>query len=403
MEANLTALLIVTVIAVVAPLIAELPVGVRLPIVVLEIILGILVGPHVLGWATADGVLGFLGVLGMTFLFFVAGMELEFGKLTGPPTTLALKSWGATLVLALILTFTLYNAGFLDAPVMIAIALTTTAIGTLLPILRDSGELDTRFGTFVLGAGAVGELAPILVISVILSRDHSSWKQTAMLILFSGIAAMGAFGAVWMRKTPVIRLLSRTMHASSQLPVRICILLLIGLVVMAEHFGLDMILGAFAAGMLVQLANDGPRREELTHKLEAISFGFLIPLFFVVSGIRFDLGALLESRDTLLRVPVFLSLLFVVRGVPTFFFYRKALGAGERLPFALYCATALPLVVAITEIGVKTGRMRTDNAAALVGAAMLSVLIFPLIALALRKKAGAAKPGQGRGEDFEAL
>ena len=205
------------------------------------------------------------------------------------------------------------------------------------------------------------------------------------------------------RLQPVVQLLGRTLHASSQLPVRICILLLVGLVVLASQFGLDLILGAFAAGMVVRLASEGNKGEVLREKLEAIGFGFLVPLFFVLSGIKFDLAALLESSDALLRVPFFLALFLLIRGAPSLLIYRNTLEKHERLPFVLYISTALPLIVAITDIGVQTGRMRSDNAAALVGAGMASVLLLPLIALTLRKRAGDARPGHGRGDEEDAM
>ena len=286
---------------------------------------------------------------------------------------------------------------------MTATALATSAVGTLLPILRDSGELKTRFGTLVLGAGAVGELGPVLVVSLILTRDHTTWQQTFLLLVFASVALAAAIAALRVRLRPIVRLLERTLHASSQLPVRICILLMVGLVALAHEFGLDLILGAFAAGMVVRLASQGEKGEVLREKLEAIGYGFLVPLFFVVSGIKFNLAALLESSEALLRVPFFLALFPLLRGSPSLWFYRKDLSRGERLPFILYVSTALPLVVAITDIGVATGRMRSENAAALVGAGMVSVLLFPLLALALRMQAGAAQAGQGRGDDEDAL
>ncbi len=243
--------------------------------------------------------------------------------------SLDVKAWTISIVLALAVTFLLRATGFLSAPVMIATALATTAIGTLLPILRDSGELKTRFGTLVLGAGAVGELGPVLVVSLILTHEHTTWQQTFLLLAFASVALAAAIAALRLRLRPIVRLLERTLHASSQLPVRICILLMVGLVMLAHEFGLDLILGAFAAGMVVRLASEGEKGEVLREKLEAIGYGFLVPLFFVVSGIKFNLGSLLESTDALLRVPFFLALFLLVRGSPSLLFYRKDLAEGR--------------------------------------------------------------------------
>jgi Kef-type K+ transport system membrane component KefB len=263
--------------------------------------------------------------------------------------------------------------------------LTTTAVSTLLPILRAADELETRFGSFLLGAGVVGEFGPVVLISVVFTREHSTPAQTTLMLTFVLIAVLTAAIALKVRPPKFLALLSRTMHASSQLPVRICILVWAFLTVLAQRLGLDMVLGAFASGMVVGLATRGEKGEPLRRKLDAIGFGFLIPMFFVTSGIRFDLGALLESARTLARLPVFLLSFLIVRGFPVLL-YRRDLAKAEFLPLVLCSATALPLVVAITEIGVETGRMSTDNAAALVGAGMLSVLVFPLIAMALRRK-----------------
>jgi len=403
MQANLTTLFLVALIAVAAPLVSELPIRLRLPIVVLEIALGIVVGPHVLNWAEPTGVLAFLGTLGLGFLFFLAGLELDFDELRGSPLQLGVKSWIVSIIVALAVTIALRTTGFVSAPIMVATALATTAIGTLLPILRDSGELKTRFGKLVLGAGAVGELGPVLVVSVVLTREHTTWVQTLLLLAFAGVALAAAMAASQVRLRPIVRLLERTLHASSQLPVRICLLLMIGLVLLANEFGLDLILGAFAAGMVVRLASEGEKGEVLREKLEAIGYGFLVPLFFVTSGIKFNLASLLESTNAMARVPLYVGLFLLVRGAPSLLFYRKDLEKGEHLPFILYISTALPLVVAITDIGVATGRMRSENAAALVGAGIVSVLVFPLLALVLRRRSGAVQTGQGRGDEEDAL
>ena len=376
-------------IAVAAPLISELPVGLRLPIVVVEIVLGIVVGPYGLGIASSTGVLGFLGLLGLTFLFFLAGFEIDFDEIRGRPMALATGGWVISLALALAVVAVFWWTGFVRAPILTALCFTTTALGTLLPILRDAGELRNRFGSFILAAGAAGELYPILVISIVLTQAHGRLTQSGLMLAFVIMASVAVGAALRVRAPRIVQLFARTMHASSQLPVRLCVLLLIALVVLAQSFGLDMILGAVTAGLIVALGSRGQQRRILQQKLDAIGFGFLIPIFFVTSGIKFDLSALLEGPIALLRVPLYLLLFLVIRGLPVFL-YRGDLQRNDLLPFAFYSSTALPLVVAITEVGLATGRMRTDSAAALVGAAVLSVLIFPLVALVLRRRAPSA-------------
>ena len=373
-------------IAVAAPLIAEIPIGFRLPVVVLEMALGIVVGPHVLGLARVEGLLGWLGgTLGLAALFFMAGMELDLERVRGRPLLLAAYGWVLSLALALSATALLNYLPFIHAPMMVAVALTSTALGTLLPILRDSGQLETEFGRHILAVGAMGEFGPIVAVSLVLTREYSEWLQVVLMFALVAITFLAAFAALRVRPPKVLELLDRTMHTSSQLPVRVSMLLIALLFVLSETFGLDAVLGAFAAGIIVGLATRGENGKPLRHKIDAVCFGFLVPFFFVTSGMKFDVGALLHSTKTMLLVPGFLILLLVVRGSPVFL-YRKDLTKYERLPFALYSATTLSMVVAITEIGVRSGRMRSDIAAALVGAGMLSVLLFPTIAGVLLSK-----------------
>jgi Kef-type K+ transport system membrane component KefB len=373
-------------IAVLAPLLAEIPIGFRLPVVVLEMVLGIIVGPQVLGLARPDGLLGwFGGTLGLAALFFMAGMELDLERVRGRPILLAALGWVISIALGVCAAALLNILYFIHAPVMVAVALSTTAMGTLLPILRDSGDLETQFGRFVLAVGAVGEFGPVVAVSLLFTSEYSEWLQIGFILALVAITFLLALAALRLRPPKVLELFSRTLHSSAQLPVRVSILLIAVLFVLSETFGLDAVLGAFAAGMIMGLATRGEGGKPLRQKIDAVGFGFLMPFFFVTSGMKFDLGGLLESTKSLLLVPLFLILFLIVRGVPVFL-YRSDITKRDLLPFALYSATALPMVVAITDIGVRTGRMQTDIAAGLVGAAMLSVLLFPAIAGALSSK-----------------
>jgi Kef-type K+ transport system membrane component KefB len=386
MEINTSSLLLTAFIAVIAPLLCELPIGLKLPMVVLEVILGIVVGPHVLGWAKPEGMLGALGQLGLIFLFFLAGMESDVKSIRGTPLLKASTGWALSVAIALAIAASLYLFTFIDNCLLIGAILTTTTLGTLMPILRDSGELETKFGSHVLAAGMIGELGPIVLVSIMFARDHTHWLKIFLLVAFVFVVIGAAAIALWPSPPRILALIGRTMESTSQLPVRIAILVLMLLVALANKFGLDMILGAFASGMVVGLATKGEQGRSVHHKLDAIGFGFLIPMFFVASGMKFDLPALLDNPQALLRVPLFLLFFLIVRGAPALF-YRGELAKEELLPFALYSSTALPFVIALTELGVSTGRMRTDNAAALVGAGMLSVLLFPMTAMTLRKRA----------------
>ncbi len=386
MTIDFRALVIIGAVAVLAPLVVDLPARLRLPVVVAELGFGIIIGPDVLGLVEVDDLIDFLSQLGLAFLFFLAGLEIDLARIRGRPIRLAIRGWLLSLVLAFAITGILQATGYVISALYVGVALATTALGTLMPILRDEGELETRFGTFMIAAGAAGEFGPILAIALLLSGS-SPRVSAILLIVFTVAALLAAFLVLRFRPPRLVRLLQRTMHSSAQLPVRLSILILLALVYLASREGLDILLGAFAAGIVVGLVTKSEDAEPLRIKLEGIGFGFFIPIFFVVSGIQFDLDALLDSPASILRVPLFLLLFLVIRGLPAMLLYRRDLARDERIPLALLSATALPLVVAITTIALDAGKMRPENAAALVGAAMLSVFLYPLLALTLRRRA----------------
>ena len=340
--------------------------------------------------------------LGLSFLFFLAGMELDFARLRGRPLLLGLTGWAFSIALALAATFTLHAAGLVSDPLLVGITLSTTAIGTVLPILREAGELETEFGRFFLGAGGIGEFGPIVLFSLVITGDQGVAVRSGLLATFVLVAVVCATLARRLHPPRVIEVLSRSLQSTSQLPVRLSMLLLASLVVLADTLGLDILLGAFAAGSLVGLVARGPGAQPFHQKLDALGFGFLIPIFFVMSGSQIDLHALLASPSSLARVPLFLLLFLFVRGVPSLL-YRRDLGAPERRLLALFSATTLPLVVVFTDIGKATGRMLPENGAALVGAGILSILLYPLIGLSLRARGRPDRPIAAEGSQAEAL
>jgi Kef-type K+ transport system membrane component KefB len=378
------ALAVIAAVAVIAPLLSELVRG-RIPGVVLEIAFGIVVGPQVLGLVKVTPQIDGLAGIGLTFLFFMAGYEIDLKRIRGRPLKLATYSWIASLGLALAFAASLVITGFALSTLLIGLALTTTALGTLLPMLEDNGEMHTPFGVHVLAIGAVGEFLPIVAITLLLS-GHNPFSTGLLLIGFVVLAASAA--ALALRPTPhrVAALLGRTLETTSQLPVRIAVFIVVLLVWVASHLGLDVLLGAFSAGLVVRLANQGENARIIDTKLNAIAFGMFVPIFFIVTGMSFDLDALTDRPGTMLRVPVFLTLFLVVRGVPTMIAQRHEMARSDRIATALLASTALPVVVAITKIGLDRSDMKPANAAALVAAGMLSVLIFPTVAFALRRR-----------------
>src|ERR1043166_3880084 len=287
---ELQSLLIILTIAVLAPLLCEWIPRIRLPIVVMEICLGILVGPQVLEWADVSPIIQVLSNFGMVFLFFLAGFEIDFPAIRGRPLVLAALGWFVSLGVCLIVGFGLQGSGLVDSGLIVGAALSTTALGTLMPILRDARELPTRFGAYAVATGAMGEFGPILLIAVALTGGGESEHGGSLwlMLLFTAIIVFAVFVALNYRPPPLVLVLQQNMHTSAQLPVRLALLVLASLVILARNFGLDAILGALAAGVIVALASPGEFGKTLAHKLEGIGFGFFVPIFFVTTGLRYD-------------------------------------------------------------------------------------------------------------------
>jgi len=356
-----------------------LPGWAQVPTVVIEVLAGILIGPDLLGLAEPDRFIEFFASLGLGMLFFFAGYEIDFVRIRGTPLRLGALGWLMSLALAFALAGLLSLTGLVISFVFTGAALATTAIGTLLPILRDADALRSRLGTHLLAAGAVGEFGPVLLITLVFSTK-STVSNALILLLFIAVAVVAALVAVrgvgrgW-------ALFERTLEASGQPAIRFAVVVVFACSALAASLGLDVLLGGFVAGVIVRLALQGREVRIFESKLTALGYGFLIPFFFIVSGLQFNLDALLSSPGRLLEVPLFLALFLFVRGVPALVLWRGVLDRSERSALALFSATQLPLVVAITTIAVGEGHMRSATAASLVGAAILSTMIFPVLAL----------------------
>jgi Kef-type K+ transport system membrane component KefB len=279
--------------------------------VAVEIVLGILIGPQVLGLADPDEFLDFFASLGLGMLFFFAGYEIDFERIRGSPLRLAALGWLLSLALAYALGGLLALAGVVLSLVFTGSAMATTAIGTLVPILRDADELRTRFGRYLLAAGAMGEFGPILLITLLFSTKRAA-SEAAILVAFVAIAVVAAVIAVrgvgrgW-------GLLERTLETSGQLAIRIAVVTIFALATLAASLGLDLLLGGFVAGVIVRLALKGRELAVFESKLTAVGYGFFIPFFFVVSGIKFNLTELTDDAADLVKVPLFLAGFLVVR------------------------------------------------------------------------------------------
>jgi len=385
---SLWSLFLVMTVAALAPIVSRLLPG-RPPQVLFLIVGGVLIGPHVLGFAeTVD--IELLAGLGLGFLFLLAGYELDPALLREKAGTQALTAWAISAVVAVAVVGALEALGFVHAFVPISIALTTTALGTLLPILRDQGMLAGAFGRYIFAAGAVGELLPIVAISLFLGA-YKTWWEALIIASIAGLALVLALLAKVLAGTKVAAIIGANKHATSQSTLRITVVLLVGLLLITEQFGIEAALGAFFAGMVLRrTAAEHPG--ELDEKLDAVGYGIFIPVFFVSSGMALDVRSIVENP---LRLLVFFLLLLVVRGGPAMLVYRKSLALRQRFEMVFLTATALPMLVALSEIGTSSGVMMPENAAALVGAGVLSVAVFPFLASRLHRPVDAVEADVG--------
>jgi Kef-type K+ transport system membrane component KefB len=393
-ELSLAGVVVVAAVAFTVPLLLGLFPGLRLPSVVLEIVVGIVLGPSVLGWVQLDLPLQVLSLLGLAFLLFLAGLEIDVDHLRGKLLSLVSVGFAVSFAIALAVSVGLGAVGVIDTPLLVAIILTATSLGVVIPVLKDAGQVESDFGQLVIAAASIADFGAVILLSLFFSREASG--PGAQLLLIGGLVLLAVgVGVGLARAGRSMRLsedLGRLQDSSAQIRVRGAVLLLAALVLVAQRLGLEVILGAFLAGALLRIVD---RDEMMTHpkfrvKLEAISYGFLVPFFFVVSGIRFDLAALTADPTNLRLVPLFLAVLLAVRGLPAWL-YRSRVGARRSVVAGLLQATSLPFIVAAAQIGMELGKLDQATGAALVAAGLLSVLLFPLAALTVLRGAGGGR------------
>jgi Kef-type K+ transport system membrane component KefB len=398
-------LLLVAVAGVLAPLLVGLFRRFAIPSVVLEISFGIVLGPQVLNLVRPTGLVDGLATLGLSMLMFLAGYELRLETIRGRPLTLAGISWGMSLLLATLIGLGVHVTGGHSGEIVIPLALTTTALGTLLPVLRDAGVLGSPIGRHAMALGSVGEFGPIVLVGLLLTGSNPI-QSILVLLAFALLIVGSAFLANRPWGERIVSFIAKGLWSSSQLPIRMTLLFMLVLAGIANEFGIDVLIGAFAAGVVVRIAaakyddedDDADASSIFGFKLEGIGFGVLVPVFFVVSGTRIDLQALFSRASSAVLVPGFLLGMLVVRAIPTFLVYRSGLERGQRRALAVMSATGLPLIVVITTIAVENGYLDSADAAAMVAAGMLSVVILPAVSIALLGRVlehRPAEPGAG--------
>lgn len=391
-EPGFSGLLIVVAVAFGAPFLLGLLPSLRLPSVVFEIVAGILIGPSVFGWVEVDQTIEVLALIGLAYLLFLAGLEIDFGQLRGRLLRLAALGWVISFAIAVAVGFGLKLAGLVNTPLLVAIILSATSLGVIIPVLADVGELNTKFGQLVLAAASIADFGAVILLSLFFSGESGPGSTAVLLGVFAGLLLV-TFLVIRTaeRSRRVEEDLLRLQDSSAQIRVRASMVLMIAFVALAEGLGLEVILGSFAAGALLGLLDQDKR---VTHpnfrtKLEAMGFGFFIPIFFVTVGIRFDLQALLDDPANLAMVPIFLAALLIVRGLPALV-YRRFVGARRATVAGVLQATSLPFIVAAAAIGMELGAIDAAEGSALIAAGLLSVLIFPLTGLALLRREMAA-------------
>jgi len=386
-------LLVVTAVAFGAPLLLGLFPRLQLPSVVLEIVAGIVVGPSVLGLAHVDQSVQVVAVLGLAFVLFLAGLEIEFEQLRGRVLRLTGLGFALSFAVAVVVSLGLKAAGLVDTPLLVAIILCATSLGVLVPVLKDAGEISSTFGQLIISAASIADFGAIILLSIFFSGQGGTGSTLLLLGALFALAATvflvvrGAEHSMRIRED-----LLRLQDTTAQIRVRAALVLFVGFAALAETLGLEVILGTFIAGAILSLVD---RDEVMTHpdfrrKLEAVGFGFFIPAFFVTSGVRFDLDALTASASNLLMVPVFLAALLAARGLPAIV-YRRVLDGRRTAIAGLMQATSLPFIVAATAIGQELHLIDAAGSAALIGAGLLSVLLFPLTGLVLLRKGAPRK------------
>jgi Kef-type K+ transport system membrane component KefB len=387
---HFTNLLIVAAAGLVAPLALGFVPRLRIPAIVLEILLGILLGPSVLGWVKPDLPVTILALVGLALLLFLAGLEFDVERLHGRVLKLTVLAFGISFAVAIVLGLGLRAGGFVRSPLFVAIVLVATSLGVVFPVLKDSGNITSGFGQLVIAAASIAEFGSIVLLALFFSgKQSTSTGATLLLLGVFGLAVVviGLAISGFERSRRLGRVLQRLQDTTAQIRVRAAFVLLIGFTALADSVGFETILGAFAAGALVSLID---RDEAMTHpqfrvKLDAVGFGVFIPIFFVTSGVTFDVNALFASASTVARVPLFLLAIYLARGVPAFV-YVRLLGRYRSAIAGILQSTSLPFIVAAAQIGLGLGVVSRASAAGLIAAGMLSVAISPALALVLLRR-----------------
>lgn len=381
-ESSFVSLFVIAACAMAAPLLSALTRR-RIPDVVWLLVLGVLVGPHGFGWAAESEGVGLLRELGLGLLFLLAGFEVDADSLRGRQGRWAMLTWLGSLGIGWLLAALLVPQATAQTALALAICVSSTALGTLLPILKEAGTASSPLGHGVLTHGAVGELGPVVTMSVLLGTRSPGSTMIVFAIFVVGALLAALVPARLASSLPSLtRVIVRGTNTTLQTMLRVVFLLLTALMALTAVLGLDIVLGAFVAGAIVRIFV--PRDDRaLERKLTVVGYSFLIPVFFVTSGMTIDVAVVARMWPLLIAL---LVMILVSRGVPVWLAERfGSTGSGISAPrdqvrLGLYSAAGLPIIVAVTELAVGQRLMSPANASVLVAAGAATVLIFPFAA-----------------------
>ena len=381
-------LLVVAVIAVAAPILVNLKPELRIPAVVVEVLLGALVGPGGLGLIHPDEATQVLSFLGLGFLLFVSGLEVDPHR-TAPFLKPVGAAYALSVVIATAVAYAIAGVEPIDHPLLVAFALASTSLGVVIPVLHDAGGTEPEFDNLAVASGSFGEFGALVLIAIFFStRSGSPGLRAvtlglfALAVLVGGLAIAGA-----LRTFRPLTALGRLRGGSWQLDIRLAITVLVAFAGVAGALGFEGILGAFAAGVIIRIVDHrGMSRDpEFMVKVDAVGFGFLIPVFFIASGMSLDFRSLARSPDHLLLIPLFLAGFLLARGLPALLFWRQ-IGLRSAVALGLLQATTLTVVVVAVDIGVSLRILDLPAGTALIAAALLTELLFPPFALVMLGK-----------------
>jgi len=404
---SFTPLLIVISLAFLVPLLLTRFERLRLPIVVGEILAGIVIGSSGFGWVThEDQLLTLLAEFGFVFLMFLAGMEIDFANLNIElpgvaraggtrtdlsssqererrafgPLSISLMGFILTLSLSAIVGFALLRIGLVSSPWMMALIMSTTSLGVVMPVLKEQELIRGRFGQTILIAALVADFATMILITVVIATISHGLTLDILLIslLFVVFFLLYRLGIVSLNRFDSLRrTLEDLSHTTARIKIRGAFTVMLLFVVLAEVLGAEIILGAFIAGAMLSLLST---REDLEamHQLEAVGFGFFIPIFFIMVGVNFNLGALIGSTDALILLPFLVLAAFLVKLLPALLFrlqfsWRETFSAGFLL------SSRLSLIVAASAIGLNLGIISESVNTMIILVAIVTVTAAPLI------------------------